>query len=87
MKFAVMNIGLAVFNMIPLPPLDGFRIVQTFLPRIASVFMRNSQLISMLFFFILIVPRNPIKSLIINSIALISGEIAYWMTLGVSNIF
>jgi Zn-dependent protease len=27
-----MNIGLAIFNMLPLPPLDGSRIVERFIP-------------------------------------------------------
>lgn len=87
MKFAFMNIGLAVFNMIPLPPLDGFRIVQTFLPRIASVIMRNSQLISMLFLFILIIPKNQLGSLVRNWIVAVSQNIFYWIMWLVSNIF
>ncbi|MDR2351884.1 MAG: site-2 protease family protein [Deltaproteobacteria bacterium] len=28
----VLNIGLAIFNLIPIPPLDGFRVVSFFLP-------------------------------------------------------
>lgn len=31
--FIVMNIGLALFNMIPVPPLDGSRIVDAHIPR------------------------------------------------------
>jgi Zn-dependent protease len=28
-----LNVGLAIFNMLPLPPLDGSRIVERFIPR------------------------------------------------------
>jgi Zn-dependent protease len=30
--FVQVNVGLAVFNLIPLPPLDGFNLVRAFLP-------------------------------------------------------
>ena len=33
MQFAFLNIALAVFNMIPMPPLDGYRLVKVFAPR------------------------------------------------------
>ena len=36
MQFAFMNIALAVFNMIPMPPLDGYRLVKVFAPRFVS---------------------------------------------------
>lgn len=32
MQFNFLNIALAVFNLIPLPPLDGYRIIQMFAP-------------------------------------------------------
>ena len=36
MLFSSINLGMAVFNMIPLPPLDGFRIVKLFAYDFAS---------------------------------------------------
>lgn len=32
-QFAVLNLSLAVFNLIPMPPLDGYRLMGTLLPR------------------------------------------------------
>ena len=29
----IMNVGLAVFNLLPFPPLDGSKALQSFLPR------------------------------------------------------
>lgn len=36
MQFAFMNIALAVFNMIPMPPLDGYRLVKVFAPKLVA---------------------------------------------------
>ena len=44
------NIGLGVFNLIPLPPLDGSKIIMPFLPQKAKMwFVNNEQLFSILF--------------------------------------
>jgi Zn-dependent protease len=36
--FGVMNIALAMFNMIPIPPLDGSKIVENLIPRLRTMF-------------------------------------------------
>ena len=44
------NIGLGVFNLIPLPPLDGSKIIMPFLPYKAKQwFVNNEQLFSLIF--------------------------------------
>ena len=39
----VVNIGLGVFNLIPLPPLDGSKILMHFLPYNGKVWMANNE--------------------------------------------
>ena len=41
--FASINISLAVFNLIPIPPLDGSKIIGSVLPAKANIFMYNYQ--------------------------------------------
>ena len=44
------NIGLGIFNLIPLPPLDGSKIIMPFLPyKAKEFFINNEQLFSILF--------------------------------------
>ena len=45
MQLICVNIGLGVFNLIPLPPLDGSKILRHFLPRSAQVWFDNNQYI------------------------------------------
>lgn len=52
------SIGLGVFNMIPVPPLDGFGVISPFLPRKIYYFIAShSREISMAFFMLLILYR------------------------------
>lgn len=47
--FMAINISLAVFNLIPIPPLDGSKILMAFLPnRICYQIQRNEAMISMI---------------------------------------
>lgn len=42
-SWASLNIGLAVFNLIPIPPLDGSKVLMYFLPYNASAWMEQNQ--------------------------------------------
>ncbi len=52
--FYMLNIGLAVFNLIPVPPLDGSRIFLTFLPERLYFSVMNREREIMLVLFVLI---------------------------------
>ena len=63
--FIIMNIALAVFNMIPLPPLDWYRLIKIFRKKWAQWMEKNVMRISMILI-ILIVSGSPIISNYIN---------------------
>ena len=39
----IINVGLGIFNLIPLPPLDGSKVLKTFLPYNAKVWFENNE--------------------------------------------
>lgn len=46
--FSIVNIGLAVFNLIPIFPLDGYRIIKILSPRAGYWMEKNGQLMTIL---------------------------------------
>lgn len=65
--FIIMNIALAVFNMIPVPPLDGYRLIKIFWKKWAQWMEKNVMRISMILI-ILIVSGSPIISAYISTV-------------------
>lgn len=69
-----MNIGLGVFNLIPLPPLDGSKIFLRFLPYRAQRWIdENMQMISIIFLFLFVTNilgyiTSPVIKVIMNGI-------------------
>lgn len=66
---AILNIGLCIFNLIPLPPLDGEKILAFFLPgRIAAALERYSMYFQILFLFLLFTPilSGPLNTMVNN---------------------
>ena len=49
-----LNIGLAVFNFIPIPPLDGSRILMAFLPEKAAAWVQQREMMISMLLFVLI---------------------------------
>lgn len=80
MSAAQINTFLAAFNLLPIPPFDGFAILQSVLPRKAVIFLeRNGGIINMIVFIliftsarILIVPLQYASSGIMSFLDLIT---------------
>ncbi len=53
--FVSVNIGLAIFNLIPIPPLDGSKVLIQFLPTRAVIWIQRNQMIISIIFMVLII--------------------------------
>ena len=78
-NYMMINVGLAVFNLIPLPPLDGSKIIGAFIPdRILYKFAQYQNVIMMIVFVLLFVgvlsvPLGILQSAAYNGIIHIAG--------------
>ena len=72
-QFCLMNIALAVFNMIPMPPLDGYRIIKIFFPDTISRIEPYGQYI--LLGFVVLFIRWPGKWVLSDYITSVSSAI------------
>ena len=76
--YVTVNISVAVFNLIPLPPLDGSRIIGAFMSdRALQMYYRYQNVIMMVLFLLLLtgvlnVPLNVIEQLLTNGISFLA---------------
>lgn len=61
-----MNVGLGVFNLIPLPPLDGSKVLFAFLKENAREWVSEHE--SMLYIIFLVIWLTPISTMIVSPI-------------------
>ena len=79
--FIIINIGLAVFNLIPIPPLDGSKVVGYFTSaKVDEWFRQNEQLVRIIFLVVIMtgllsVPLGFLSNLIYMFFRLITGWI------------
>lgn len=67
--FVSVNLGLAVFNLIPVPPLDGSKVLIQFIPTRAVIWIQRNQITISIVFFILIASQAlsyPLSFLILH---------------------
>lgn len=64
--FVTMNVGLFVFNMIPIPPLDGSRVLYAFAPEPVQEFMASLEQFGIFIIFGLVLFVPQVSELLIN---------------------
>jgi len=60
--FASINISLAVFNLLPIPPLDGHKIVRALLPKKLRYYWEKLERFSIFIILIFILPISPLSA-------------------------
>lgn len=81
--FTVINIGLAVFNFIPIPPLDGSKIASYFSNKYNIFMAKHQQYISIIFMVVLLATSILDKPLnmLNNGIMWVMDKLTFWVDL------
>jgi len=74
----IINLSLAVFNLLPLPPLDGYRIVRVFFPRSIRYYWEQLERFSPFIIALLVIPFFPTSTFILGGL---SAVLNFFLTL------
>lgn len=85
MLFSMINFWLAAFNMIPLPPLDGYRLVKVISPKVGYWMEKNMRYIAIVF--LLLVVFWPFSETLGNYITWVSSGLFKMFAFPLSQIF
>ncbi len=67
--FISVNLGFFIFNMLPIPPLDGSRVMYALAPEFIRAGMRFIERFGIIFIFILVLVASPLLTQLISSIS------------------
>ena len=80
LTFATINLALGIFNLLPIPPLDGHKIVRAILPKNLRYYWEQLEKYSLFLIIILVLPISPFSKYVstcifstLNSLLLLLG--------------
>jgi Zn-dependent protease len=66
--FTTINIALAIFNLLPIPPLDGYKIVRGILPKQLRYYWKQLEKYSLILILLIILPFSPFSRFVFSFI-------------------